>query len=161
MSRIYYVPFAGGTVTNAGGNADLWEFLPADDKPIKLRGFCFGQISEVADAAEEGVELQIIRMAATVTSSNGSSVTPVPVDSADSAAGFTAETNGATVATTSGAATIVASIPWNLRASPTEVWAPESSMAIKAKQGEGLFIRLITTVADDVTFGGFAVIEEE
>jgi hypothetical protein len=161
MSRIYAVPFAGATVTNAGGNADLWEFLPADDKPIKLRGFLFGQISEVADAAEEGVEIQIIRMSATVTSSNGSSVTPVPLDSADAAAGFTAETNGATVATTSGAATIVASIPWNIRSSPFEHWAPDERFAVKAKQGEGLFIRLITTVADDITFGGVAWVEEE
>lgn len=161
MSRIYAVPFAGATVTNAGGNADLWEFLPADDKPIKLRGFSFGQISEVGDAAEEGVEIQIIRMSATVTSSNGSSVTPVPMDSADTAAGFTAEINGATVATTSGTATIVAPIPWNLRASPYETWAPDERFAVKAKQGEGLFIRLITTVADDITFGGVAWIEEE
>lgn len=161
MGRVYTVPFAGTTVANAGGNADLWEFLPADDKPIKLRGFSFGQISEVGDAAEEGVEIQIIRMSATVTSSNGSSVTPVPIDSADSAAGFSAETNGATVATTSGTATIAASFPWNLRASPYEWWAPDERFAVKAKQGEGLFIRLITTVADDITFGGVAWVEEE
>jgi hypothetical protein len=161
MGRVYAVPFAGGTVTNAGGNADLWEFLPADDKPIKLRGIQFGQISEVGDATEEGVELQVIRMAATVTSSNGSSVTPVPMDSADVAAGFTAETNGATVATTSGATTIIESIPWNLRASPTEKWYPDERFCPKAKQGEGLFIRLITTVADDITFGGCAWVEEE
>lgn len=161
MGRIYTVPFAGGTVTNAGGNADLWEFLPADDKPIKLRGFLFGQISEVGDAAEEGVEIQIIRLGATVTGSNGTSVTPVPMDSANNAAGFTAEVNGSSVATTSGTTTIIASIPWNLRSSPFEWWAPDAEFAPKAKQGEGLFIRLITTVADDVTFGGVAWIEEE
>lgn len=161
MSRIYYVPFAAATVTNAGGNADLWEFLPADDKPIKLRGFLIGQTSEVGDAAEEGVELQIIRLAATVTSSNGTGVTPVPVDSADAAAGFTAEVNGSTVATTTTTTTVIASIPWNVRSSPLE-WVPyDANYAPKAKQGEGLFIRLITTVADDVTMGGFAVIEEE
>lgn len=161
MGRIYTVPFAGGTVTNAGGNADLWELLPADDKPIKLRGFRFGQISEVGDAAEEGVEIQIVRLGATVTSSNGTGVTPVPPDSADSAAGFTAEVNGATVATTSGTTTILESVPWNLRASPLEVWYPDERFCPKAKQGEGLFIRLITTVADDITFGGVAWVEEE
>jgi hypothetical protein len=160
VGRIYTVPFAGGTVTNAGGNADLWEFLPAANKPIRLRGFTFGQISEVADAAEEAVEIQIIRMTATVTGSNGSSVTPVPVDSNDAAAGFTAEVNGATVATTDGTTTIVASIPWNLRASPTEIWAPGQEFAIRCGNTAGLFIRLITTVADDVTFGGVAYVEE-
>jgi hypothetical protein len=161
MSRMYTVPFAGGTVSNAGGNADLWEMLPADDKPIKLRGFRVGQISEVADAAEEGVEIQVIRLGATVTGSNGTSVTPVPLDSADAAAGFTAEKNGTTVATTDGTTTIVDSIPWNLRNSPCEVWYPDERFCPKAKQGEGLFIRLITTVADDVTFGGVAFVEEE
>lgn len=161
MGRIYAVPFAGTTVTNAGGNADLWEFLPADDKPIRLRGFRFGQISEVGDSAEEGVEIQVIRLGATVSSSNGTSVTPVPMDSADTAAGFTAEVNGATVATTSGSTTIVESCPWNIRASPFEVWYPDERFCPKAKQGEGLFIRLITTVADDITFGGVAWIEEE
>lgn len=161
MGRIYTVPFAGATVTNAGGNADLWELLPADDKPIKLRGFRIGQLSEVADAAEEGLEIQVIRLGATVTGSNGTGVTPVPMDSADAAAGFTAEVNGATVATTSGTTTVVESMAWNNRNSPCEFWYPDERFAPKAKQGEGLFIRLITTVADDMTFAGTAWVEEE
>jgi hypothetical protein len=158
---VYTVPFAGATVTNAGGNNDLWIFEPADDKPIKLRGFRLGQISEVADAAEEGLELQIIRMTATVTNGNGGSVTPVPLDSADAAAGFTSETNGTTVATTSGSTTVIESVPWNIRCSPFEVWYPEASYSPKAKQGEAIIIRMITTVADDFTFGGVAWVEEE
>ena len=161
MARIYAIPFAGGTVSNAGGNADLWEIAPATQKPVKLRGFRFGQISEVGDTAEEGVEIQIIRMTATVTGSNGSAVTPVPMDSADTAAGAACEVNGATVATTSGTSTIVESIPWNIRSSPLEVWYPDERFCPKAKNAEFLFIRLITTVADDITFGGCAWIEEE
>lgn len=161
MGRIYSVPFAGGTVTNSGGNADLWIFEPADDKPVKLRGYRFGQISEVADAAEEGVEIQVIKMTATVTNGNGSSVTPVPMDTADAAAGFTSEINGATVATTSGSTTIMESLPWNIRMSPMEVWYPDERFCPKAKQGEAILIRLLTTVADDVTFGGVAWVEEE
>jgi hypothetical protein len=160
MSRIYTVPFTS-TITNAGGNSDLWIFEPADDKPIKLRGLRFGQISEVADAAEEGVQISIIRMAATVTNGNGTSVTPVPLDSADAAAGFTSESNGATVATTSGATTILDYIAWNIRSSPYETWFPDAAFAPKAKQGEALIVRLDTTVADDITFAGTAWIEEE
>lgn len=161
MGRIYAVPFALATVTNAGGNADLWELLPADDKPIKLRGMVFGQTSEVGDSAEEGVDISIIRMAATVTSGNGTSVTPVPMDSADVAAGFTAETNGATVATTSGASTVLASIPWNNRNTPYETWWPDDRFAPKAKQGEGLFVRMNNTIADDMSFSGTLYVEEE
>lgn len=160
MSRVYAVPFSA-TVTNAGGNADLWEFLPADDKPIKLRGVRLGQISEVGDTAEEGIQVSIVRLGATVTGSNGTSVTPVPLDSADAAAGFTAEYNGATVATTNGTTTIVEYLAWNNRNSPFEIWYPDPAFAPKAKQGEGLFIRMDTTIADDMTFAGTAWIEEE
>lgn len=160
MGRIYAVPFTA-TVTNAGGNADLWEFLPADDKPIKLRGFRLGQISEVADAAEEGIQISVVRLGATVTGSNGTSVTPVPLDSADVAAGFTAEYNGATVATTTGTTTVIEYLAWNNRNSPYEMWYPDERFAPKVKQGEGLFIRMDTTIADDMTFAGTAWIEEE
>lgn len=160
MSRIYSVPWTA-TITNAGGNADLWEFLPADDKPIKLRGFCLGQTSETGDSAEEGLSISIVKLTATVTSSDGTSVTPVPMDTADSAAGFSAEYNGATVATTSGSTVIMEYLSWNIRNSPYERWYPDPAYAPKVKQGEGLFIRLNSTVADDVVFAGCAWVEEE
>jgi hypothetical protein len=160
VGRIYAVAFSA-TVTNAGGDTDLWEFLPADDKPIKLRGFRLGQTSELADAAEESVRITITRLAATVTSSDGTSRTPIPMDSADVAAGFSAEYNGDTVATTSGATTIIEEMAWNLRMSPFEVWYPDDRFAPKAKQGEGLFIRLQSTLTDDIDFAGTAWVEEE
>lgn len=161
MGRIYLVPYTG-TITNAGGDTDLLEALPADDKPIRLRGLILGQTSEVADAAEEALRISIIRMAATVTSgSGGSAVTPVPIDSADVAAGFAAECNNTTVATTSGASTIMAELAWNIRNSPFDFWFPDRDMSPKAKQGEGLIIRLQTTVADDVTAALTFILEEE
>lgn len=160
MSRIYTVPFTS-TLTTAGGNSDLWIFEPADDKPIKLRGLRFGQISEVGDAAEEGVQISVIRMTATVTNGNGTAVTPVPMDSAMAAAGFTSESNGATVATTSGSTTIMDYIAWNIRNSPCETWWPDDEFSPKVKQGEALIIRLDTTLADDITFAGTAYIQEE
>jgi hypothetical protein len=163
MGRLYTVPFASGTVTNAGGNADLWELTPADDKPIKLRGFILGQTSEVADAAEEAVNVSVIHLGATVTSGNGSSVTAVPLDPGISfpAAGFTAEINGATVATSSGTSTTVYEFCWNLRNSPCEIWFPDDRFCPVARQGAALVIRLNTTVADDITFAGTAIVEEE
>jgi hypothetical protein len=161
MARIYTVPFTG-TVTNAGGNADLWELTPADDKPIRLRGFRLGQTSEVADAAEEAVSISIIHLGATVTSGNGSSVTPVPVDPGVSmpAAGFAAEANGATVATSSGTSTTIEELAWNLRMSPFEVWYPDAEFCPVARQGAALVIRMNTTLADDISFAGTAWVEE-
>jgi len=162
MGRIYTVPFVSGTVTNAGGNADLWEITPADDKPIHIVGIRLGQTSEVADAAEEGVNIDIIHLGATVTSGNGTGVTPVPVDpGVNVAAGFAAEINGTTVATTSGTATTIESIAWNIRNSPCEIWYPDIRFAPTARQASALVVRLNTTVADDITFAGTLWVEED
>lgn len=161
MSRIYTVPYSG-TVTNAGGNSDLFEIAPADDKPVKLRGLRLGQISEVGDTAEEGLQISIIRLPATVTSgSGGSAVTPVPMDSANVAAGAACEANNTTVATTNGTAVTVDIIGWNERNTPYETWWPDPEFAPKVKQGETLVVRMDTTPADDFTFCGSVYIEEE
>lgn len=161
MGRIYSVAWQG-TVTNAGGDQDLIEIQPASNKPIKLRGMVFSQISEVGDTAEEGVRISVMRLPATLTSgSGGSSSTPVPADSSDAAAGATVEVNNTTVATTSGTAVTLAELGWNIRQSPFDFWWPDERFAPKAKNGEGLVVRLQTTVADDLT-GEFTFwIEEE
>jgi hypothetical protein len=160
MGRIYTVSFTA-TLTNGNGDADLWELTPAAEKPIKLRGFRLSQTSEVADAAEEGLRISVIRLPATVTSGNGTSATPRPLDSADAAAGFTAETYGATIATTSGTGITVEEMGWNIRNSPFEVWYPDERFAPKVKSAEALVIRMQTTPADDISFAGTAWVEEE
>lgn len=161
MSRIYACTY-NGTITAAGGDTDLISIQPADDKPIKLRGMLLSQISEVGDAQEEGLRITVKRLPATFTvGSGGSSVTPTPPDSADVACGATVRANDTTVATTSGTAVVCAEIGWNERNSPYEHWYPDPAFAPKAKQGEGLIVRLETTLADDMT-GCFTFwIEEE
>lgn len=160
MGRIYTVPYTG-TLTAGGTDIDLVELLPADDKPIKLRGMLISQSSEVGDTAEEGLRITIRRLGATVTTGNGTGVTPVPPDSADAAAGFAAECLGSTVATTSGTNTIVQEMAWNIRNSPFDFWWPDERFCPKAKQGEGLVVRMETTVADDITVCVTFWVEEE
>lgn len=161
MGRMYYIPFAG-TLTTAGGDSDLLELLPADDKPVKLRGMILAQTSEIGDAMEEGLRISVIRLGATVTGgSGGSAVTPVPVDSADAAAGVAAECNNTTVATTSGTTTTVAELAWNVRNSPFDFWFPDERFAPKAKQGEALLVRSQTTPADDISIAMTFIVEEE
>ena len=160
MGRKYSITF-NGTYTNAGGNTDLLEILPADDKPVKLKGFVLSQTSEVGDAAEENIRVTVLRLPATVTSgSGGSTPTAPPPDSADSAFGGTPEANNTTVATTSGTAVTLLDIGWNERNTPFDFWFPEG-WEPKAKQGEGLVIRGETTPADDLTFSITAFVEEE
>lgn len=163
MGRIYAVPF-NGTVTNAGGDVDLWSFQPADDKPIRLRGFTLGQISEVGDTAEEGLRITVKRLPATFTvGSGGSAVTAAAPNrsSADTVWGFTARTNDTTVATTSGTAQVQDEFGWNERNTPLDRWYPELEFCPQCFQAQGIVIRCETTLADDMTFSGVAWVEEE
>lgn len=161
MGRIYYVTYTG-TLTNAGGNSDLLEITPADDKPVLLRSVILGQTSELGDAAEEGLEITIKRLGATFTSgSGGSTVTPVPRDSADAAAGCTCECNNTTIATTGGTTSTLAELAWNIRNSPYEWTCPDPAWAPKVKQGEGLVVCCESTPADNITVCLTFVIEEE
>jgi hypothetical protein len=158
--RIYTVSFAG-TVTAAGGDTDLLELTPADDKPCKLRGLLLSQSSEVGDAQEEGLRISVIRLPATVTSGNGTATTGQPAHDLDVAAGFAAETNGTTVATTSGTAVTLVELAWNERMSPYELWFPDPDFAPTVRQASALVVRMQTTLADDASFACTFWVEEE
>lgn len=163
MGRIYSVAYSG-TVVAASGDTDFIEITPADDKPIKLRGFSLGQSTEVGDAQEEGIRVSVIRLPATVTAGSGANSTaktPAPMDSADAAAGFTAKCNNAVVATTNGTAITLEELGWNERNTPYEHWYPDDRFCPKAKQTEVIVVRCQTTIADDMTFQGTFWIEEE
>lgn len=160
MGRIIWYGYTG-TLTAAGGNSDLIEITPADDKPCKLRYFMLSQHSEVGDAMEEALGLSVHRFTATVTGgSGGSTLTGATPDSADTAAGCTVKANNTTVATTSGSDQVFGNVGWNERG----IWEfvpMEDRMCPKAKQGEVLLIRCDSTAADDLTIDILAAIEEE
>lgn len=160
MSRKYTVPYTG-TLTAAGGDCDLFNLLPAANKPIRLVGLVFSQTSEVGDAAEENIRISIIHMTATVTNgSGGSAVTPVAMDQTDTAAGFTARCNDTTVATTVGTATTMEEFGWNERVVPLERWWPDPDLRYVVRNTSQLIIRNQTTVADDITIQITAIVEE-
>lgn len=164
MPRAYKVP-ATMTVTAAGGNTDIFQLNPADDKPVRLVGFRLGNTTEVGDTAEEGIELQLMHMTATVTDGAGTGsalVTPVPTPRVGSAAaGFTARVNSPTVATTSGTSTIVEYVGWINRQTPLEIFYPDPKWPQEAIQGETLILRMNTTLADDMTMQITVFVEEE
>lgn len=160
MGRVYSLSYTG-TLTNSGGNADLLELTPADDKPVRLLGFVLSQSSEEGDAAEEAIRCTIQRFPATVTSgSGGSAVTGQVPNSGEVAAGFSAECNNSTVATTSSTAVVLKEFSWNVRV-PYEFWYPEEKLQPKAKQGEAIIVRCEDTPADDITITITFWVEEE
>jgi hypothetical protein len=143
-----------GTITAAGGDTDLLSVQPSDDRPCLLRGFLLSQISEVGDAAEEGLRITARRFTATVTvGSGGSAITAIPPanDEADRAWGFTARCNDTTVATTTGNNRVYLDVGWNERNSPYDFFWPDDDFCIKAKQTELALVRQETTAADDYT----------
>jgi hypothetical protein len=161
MSRIYAVPFSG-TITAAGTDTDIWSFQPAVNKPICLRGFTLGQISEVGDTMEEGLRITVRRITTSFAAGTGGSSVPAVATNAssvDTVWGFTARTNDTAVAT--GTSQILDEFGWNERNSPYEHWYPDDQFAPSAVNGQGLVIRCETTLADDMTFTGTAWIEEE
>lgn len=159
MPRNYTVSFSA-TVTNAGGDTDLFELTPADDKPIKLRGLILSQQEDTTEANDYGLRISIIRLPATVTSGNGTSTTPQALDDVDAAAGFAAEVNGTTVATTSGTASTIEEFGWIVRNTPLERWWPDESLAPTCRQASALVVRMQTTIPDDATIQGTAYVSE-
>ena len=162
LMRIYAVPYTG-TITNAGGDTDLFSFAPADDKAIRLRGFRLSQISEVGDAAEEGLRIAVRRMTATWTvGSGGSAITALaPLgESTGTVWGFTARGNDTTISTTSGTNQVCDEMGWNIRNSPYEWIYPDVDFCPVAKQGEAIVICQHTTAADDYTGHFTAWVEE-
>jgi hypothetical protein len=161
LGFVYTVSFAA-TVTAAGADTDWLELTPADDKPCKLRGWIIGQSTEVGDTAEEGLRFSLILLPATVTSGNGTATTGRPLNDLAPTAGFAAETNGTTVATTSGTALTLGEFSWNERASPWEFWFPDDDkMCPRVRQASALVFRQQTTLADDMSATATFFIEEE
>ena len=150
------------TLANAGGDADLMSIQPADDYPCKIRKVKISQSTEVAEAQEEDLRINLHRMAATFTvGSGGAAVTARAVKDYDATTGTpTVRVNDTTISTTSGTDETLEEWGWNERATPLiQEWGPED--APTARQGSGFVIYSPGTPADDLTFQITVVIEVE
>lgn len=153
MGRMYAVPF-NGTVTSAGGNADVFSVQPADDKPVRVWGFSLGQISEVGDAAEEGLRFTLSYLPATFTVGSGGAAVTAKTPQGDRSAavwGATVRTNDTTVATTTGTLIVDHECGWNERGSPYDWFYPDERFVPVLGQTAGEVLRMETTPADDFT----------
>jgi hypothetical protein len=153
---VYTVSFAATTFAAASGDYDFFEITPADDKPVEIVGIDIGNKTEVGDAQDEMVAWSIVRGHA--TSGNGTAATPRPLDPSDGAASFTAETVGATIASTGTPITVWQST-FNIRAGLL-LFIPEP-MRPKASQADTLLVvRLLTALADDADLSGTLFVRE-
>lgn len=158
MPRMYTVTGTGLTITNAGGDTDLVELTAADDKPIELIGLSMYVTSEVQEAQEEWLSMKVIRGHTTSGSTPEVTPTPRPVNHLDPAASFTCEMDNTTIAS-AGTAVDLGSPAMNVRAG-YEVILPERC-GFWTDQAQGLLVvRLMTTVADDLTMNITAWVNE-
>lgn len=153
---VYTVSFDQQTIAAASGDYDLFELVPADDKPIEIVAVSLANKSEVGDAQDEMLAVSIVR--GNTTSSNGSATTPQPLDPSDGAASFTAETVGATVATAGTSVNLVVDA-FNVRAGWYQVF-PEAMRPKVSQANTGMYVRLTTAAADDLTLSGTLWVRE-
>jgi hypothetical protein len=161
MGRVYYLPFENQTYTAAGGDRDLWEVTPPDDKPLKILGIILANVDDtiVGDAKEENIRLAIIR--GHTTSGNGTAYTTSTIakkNPGDPNASFTAEHNGTTIASAGTPVTVLAD-GWNIRI-PYQLWFPPEIAPVVTQSETTLVVRALTTVNADLEISGTLVVEE-
>jgi hypothetical protein len=146
MPRCYTVTLTPTAI--AAATTDLIALASADDIPIKIRAIRWWQTSDVGDAQDEVITLQLVR-GNTSAGSGGATFTPLPKNPKDAAASFTARV-GDTTAASAGTATIPYQTGVNVRA-PFEMVFPEDMM-VGTDQGTGfLVLRLGAAPADSLT----------
>jgi hypothetical protein len=107
MSRVYTASFQAVAISAA---QDLLYLLCSSTMPIEIHSVT---LSQKTLTAWEGKDFTFRRLSATVTAgSGGATVTPTPHAPNDAAAVTTARRNDTTVATTSGANTIIKPFNW-------------------------------------------------
>lgn len=155
-AKIYAVILPATAVTAA---IDLLEIQPADDRPCRIVGMEIFQTSDVGDAQEEILAIQIIRGYTTSGSSGGSAPTPRDLNRVGATAGFVVEVMNTTVANT-GTAHILHEGGWNVRMPYT--WFPDEMMMAQASQADvTMVVRLPSAPADSLTIRGTVWVAEE
>lgn len=153
MGRIYNLPLARTAVTVA---VDFAEIVTAATHICVIHAIEITQSTEIADAAEEQIQLAWKSGQTTSGSGGNTGVTPIPILLGDAAHGMTVETFNTTKAT---AGTIVTHKiwDWNLRVPFIYIFTPETRLIIPPSTRATL--ELVAAPADSVTFGGQIVLE--
>jgi len=142
---------------------DAFELTPADDKPIALHHIIIGQGTDLGDAAEEVLMMEILRGGTGMTSGSGgtgslAAQTPTLIDSVDAASGVTFDTGNETLATFTSGVTVWRE-PFNIRIGLDRLFEPEER--IECSQANGGIVIRIEAPADSITWKGGTLVFEE
>lgn len=149
---LYVASFQDVAVTTI---QDLFEINAPATGVVAIHDLHISQRSDVGDAAEEILVIQLTRGYAT-SGSLGSTVTATPIHPADQAFGGTVEANNTTQAST-GTPVSLGSYTFNIRAGFDKVWTPETRPII-GPSGR-LVVELPVAPADSLTMSGTVTFE--
>lgn len=159
LGRAYAVEFHAVAVA---AQQDFFYIKPTTDKICAIEAVYLSNVGVAADAGdaqEELLRVELIRLPATVTAGSvGNSMTPNPLSTNDTAAGFTARINDTTVATTSGTALNLHSDGWNVRI--PYVYLPPPEHRVLVANAQAVVFRLVSTPTDSVTCNGTMIVRE-
>lgn len=147
VGRLYKVT---GVAVTVAAQQDIVYLKPAADK-ICVVEFAVvsvvGGAADAGDAQEELLDVELVRLPATVTvGSGGGSFTPIPQLVNDVAAGATARINDTTKATTSGTRAVMHADGANSR--QPFLWYPKDTQEEYIANAAAIVLELNTTPAD-------------
>lgn len=153
MSGIYTAVFNNVAATAI---QDLFEIVAASDAVVLLHDIHLSQNTDVGDAAEEVLRIELTS-GHTTSGSGGSATTAIPRNIGQSAYGGTVEVNNTTQAS---AGTIVTHYVWNwnIRVGFDKIFTPETRPRIAP--GTRMCLELPAAPADSVTMSGSVTFEE-
>lgn len=154
---IYSVIFNAVAVT---AQQDFFEIAAAADSIVVIHALYLSQSTEVGDAQEEGLNIQIKRGVATTTGSGGTTPTPQAM-SPDVVAAFGGVTKvNNTTKQTAGTITTLHADNWNVRAPYLWIPTPDYRPVLAPGTTNRITVELGTTPADSITASGTLYFEE-
>jgi hypothetical protein len=156
MGRMYSISFAGVSVSAA---QDLFSYKAAAGKPFVLHEVTVMQegTADMGDAQAEALRFSIKRATGAFTAgSAGSTPTPAPHNTSDTAAGGTTHVND----TTQAALTTVRAEPANVQSGWQYLPPPEQRLFFAAPSNPEACVVTVSAPADAISLSGTMVIEE-
>lgn len=156
MGRMYRAAFGSVAVS---AQQDLFEVLAPSNAIVIVHRIQLSQSTEVGDAAEEGLHLQMVRGEGSTSGSGGSTPTVTPIEAGTASAGVAVEANNTTKMTAGGGSlAVLEEHVWNVRVPLDIIYTPEERPIISPS--DYFTVELNTTPADSLTMSGTITLEE-
>lgn len=157
MGRIYTIPMKKVTISAA---QDVWSVKAGAGKPFRVLKATFGQSTKEGDANAGGLDITISKAGGSYTvGSGGTTPTPVPVQTSDTAFGGTTHMNDTTaIVAGSGSLTLQDAFAFNEQGGYYELPVPEQ--VYWYMPAEACVVNLPTAPVASIVASGTLTIEE-